>query len=73
MALSKKENAKKSREYYKKNTKYREEKKEDRLAYAKSHKKEEAKQSKKYYWAEPEYRQKKRKYARDYKKAHKNN
>lgn len=70
--MNKQEKAKYARDYYRKNTKYREEKKEDRLKYAKSHKKEEAKQSKKYYWETPKYRAKKKKYARDYKKAHKN-
>ena len=37
--MDKKENAKYAREYYKKNKKYREKKKEDRLKYAKTHKK----------------------------------
>lgn len=73
MALSKKENAKKSREYYKKNKKYRDDKIAQRKKYASENKKKEAKYSKEYYWENPKYRQTKRKYARDYKKAHKNN
>lgn len=73
MALSKKENAKKSREYYKKNKKYREDKIAQRKKYASENKKKEAKYSKEYYWENPKYRQTKRNQALANKRAKKNN
>lgn len=61
---------KKARDYYRKNKSYREDKKENRLEYAKSHKKKEAKQSKNYYWENSEYRKAKQKQAKEYKRKH---
>lgn len=68
---TKKELAKKSRDYYKTHKKYREQKKEDRLEYARSHKRQEAEQSRKYYKENPTYRKYKISYAREYRKSHK--
>ena len=71
MAITKKENAKRQREYYRKNKKYREKKIEDRKEYAQTHKKEEAEYSRKYYHSNPNYRRYKIRYARNYRKSHK--
>ena len=59
--MNKKQAAKYSRDYYKKNKSYREKKIEDRKKDAKTHKKEEAEYSKDYYWKKPKYRTYKRK------------
>ena len=71
MALSKKENAKKSKKYYDENKAYREKKKKDRLTYAKAHHKEEAEQSREYYHSNPKYKSYKKKYASEYRKRNK--
>ena len=59
MPLNKKDDAKRQREKYRKNKAYREEKKEDRLKYAKTHKKQEREQSREYYKENADYRRKK--------------
>ena len=67
MKSTKKEKAY-SREYYAKNREYRENKKKERLEYAKSHREKENEYAREYYHSHENYRKRKQEWARNYKK-----
>lgn len=62
--LSKKQNARKSREYYKTHKKYRAKRIEDRKEYYHDHRESQNAYARRYYHANPEYRSKKIEQAR---------
>ena len=71
MALSKKENAKKSRKYYQTNASYRKKRIEDRKEYYDEHRQSQNAYAREYYHSNPSYKKYKIAYARAYRKSHK--
>lgn len=71
MALSKTENARKSRKYYQTHASYRKKKIEDRKEYYAENRQSQNAYAREYYHSNPSYRRYKIRYARDYRKSHK--
>lgn len=70
MALSKKENARKSRKYYQTHSAYRKKRIEDRKDYYEDHRQSQNAYAREYYRKNPNYRKYKINYARNYRKSH---